>query len=133
MFKRFLIFLTSFSGYFAFAQDDIDAMRYSQTSAFGDARFSAMAGSFGALGANVSCMNFNPAGIAMYRHGEFVLTPGIKFQSTASSHYGNGASDFAGKFNISNIGFVSAWDSKNNYPTNSKQYADFNQIGRAHV
>jgi hypothetical protein len=121
----FLLALVSFK--FAFAQDDIDAMRYSQTSVYGDARFTAMGGSFGALGANLSCMNFNPAGIAMYRNGEFIFTPGIKLQTTNTDHYGTTSTDFASKFNISNVGFVSAWDSKNNYPPSSKQYTNFNQ------
>jgi len=124
-----IVFVISFllCSEFISAQDDIDAMRYSQTSFYGDARFTAMAGSFGALGANLSCMNFNPAGIAMYRNGEFVFTPGIKLQTANATHYGNNATDFASKINISNIGFVSAWDSKNTYPPSSKQYANFNQ------
>ena len=105
------------------AQNDIDAMRYSQTSSYGDARFMSMGGAFGSLGANVSCMNFNPAGIAMYRKGEFVFTPGVQFQSADATHYGNSASDFSTKLNISNIGFVAAWDQQqrsaqpqSNYP-----------------
>src|ERR1700758_4677650 len=99
MIKKILIILSGFSGYLGFAQDDIDAMRYSQTAAYGDARFTAMAGSFGALGANLSCMNFNPAGIAMYRNGEFVFTPGIKVQTANADHYGTTSSDGFGKLN----------------------------------
>lgn len=125
--KGFLILVMGLSGFVSYAQDDIDAMRYSQTSFYGDARFTAMAGSFGALGANVSCMNFNPAGIALYRKGEFVFTPGLKMQTVNTNHYGTSTSDVYGKLNISNIGFVTAWDSKNLYPPSSKQYADFNQ------
>ena len=92
------------------AQNDVDAMRYSQTQSYGDARFMSMGGAFGSLGANVSCMNFNPAGIAMYRKGEFVFTPGFQFQSANATHYGTDATDFSTKLNISNIGFVAAWD-----------------------
>jgi hypothetical protein len=92
------------------AQTDIDAMRYSQTQSYGDARFMAMGGAFGSLGANVSCMNFNPAGIAMYKKGEFVFTPGVQLQSANATSYGTSASDFSSKLNISNIGFVVAWD-----------------------
>lgn len=127
MIRRFLIIISVFTGYSGFAQDDIDAMRYSQTGAYGDARFTAMAGSFGALGANLSCINFNPAGIGLYRNGEFVFTPGVKLQTVNTTHYDNTSNDFSSKVNISNIGFVSAWDSKNTYPPSSKQYANFNQ------
>jgi hypothetical protein len=127
MTKKILIFISVFSTYLGFAQDDIDAMRYSQTAPYGDARFTAMAGSFGALGANLSCMNYNPAGIAMYRNGEFVFTPGIKMQGVSTNHYDNVSNNYAGRLNISNIGFVTAWNSRNTYPASSKQYADFNQ------
>lgn len=109
------------------AQDDVDAMRYSQVGVYGDSRFMAMGGAFGALGANMSCMNFNPAGIAVYRNGEFVVTPGIRSQTSVAKHYGTDTSDFSLKLNISNIGFVSAWDQKNPYPPNSKLYPKWNQ------
>ncbi|MGZ4036892.1 MAG: UPF0164 family protein, partial [Bacteroidia bacterium] len=52
------------------AQNDMDALRYSQTGVGGNARFTSMGGAFGALGANISCLNYNPAGLAMYRKGE---------------------------------------------------------------
>ena len=94
------------------AQTDVDAMRYSQTQSYGDARFMAMGGAFGSLGANVSCMNFNPAGIAMYKKGELVFTPGVQLQTADATHYGTSATDFSSKLNISNIGFVAAWDAQ---------------------
>lgn len=125
MIKRFL-FLISFP-LAVWAQDDIDAMRYSQTGFYGDARYMAMGGSFGALGANMSCMNFNPAGIAVYRSGEFVATPGIIIQNSSAQHYGNNSTDFGVKINISNIGFVSAWEQKNPYPATSKMYPKWNE------
>ncbi len=112
----------------AIAQSDIDAMQYSQTSFYGDARFMSMGGAFGSLGANISCMNFNPAGIAMYHKGEFVFTPGLKFQGENASYRGTNASDFSSKFNISNIGFVAAWNQKqstsqiNNQPYTTDPY-----------
>ncbi|MBS1647772.1 MAG: hypothetical protein JST67_10565 [Bacteroidetes bacterium] len=94
------------------AQNDVDAMRYSQTSFYGDARYMSMGGAFGSLGGNLSCINNNPAGIAIYHKGEFILTPGVNLQSENATHYGTNASDFSGKFNLSNIGFVAAWVSK---------------------
>jgi hypothetical protein len=127
MTKHFLIIWCGLVGFAASAQDDVDALRYSQTTFYGDSRFMAMAGSFGALGANVGCMNYNPAGIAVYRNGEFVLTPGIRVQNTKSLHYDSAATDFSTKFNISNIGFVTAWDQANPYPSSSKAYAGWNQ------
>jgi hypothetical protein len=122
-----------------FAQNDIDAMRYSQTSSYGDARFMAMGGAFGSLGANISCMNFNPAGIAMYRKGELVVTPGFQLQSADATHYGTSASDFSNKLSLSNAGFVAAWNQQapsqqptnNNYqPYNGDRYGPGSGGGR---
>ena len=120
MTKKILAFVAMLTGMSVFSQNDIDAIRYSQTAAYGDARFMSMGGAFGSLGANVSCMNFNPAGIAMYRKGELVFTPGLQFQSAEADHYGTNSSDFSTKLNISNLGFVAAWDqqpagARNNY------------------
>ncbi len=127
MIKRFLIILPILCGKQALAQDDIDALRYSQNSFYGDSRFMSMGGAFGALGANLSCMNFNPAGIAVYRSGEFSITPGIRIQNTKAMHYDSTDTDFSTKLNFSNVGFVSAWDQKNPYPASSKLYSEWNQ------
>jgi hypothetical protein len=110
MIRKLFALFAALTSTIAWAQSDIDAMRYSQIQSYGDARFMSMGGAFGSLGANVSCINFNPAGIAMYRKGEFVFTPGVQFQNSSTTHYGTNASDFSDKLNISNIGFVAAWD-----------------------
>ncbi len=110
MIRKFFALFAALTTTVVVAQTDIDAIRYSQTQSYGNARFMSMGGAFGSLGANVSCMNFNPAGIAMYRKGEFVFTPGVQFQSADATHYGTNTTDFSSKLNISNIGFVAAWD-----------------------
>ncbi|HTA63544.1 MAG TPA: hypothetical protein VK835_13855 [Bacteroidia bacterium] len=112
MIKKLLALVAILVSSLSFAQNDIDAMRYSQTSSYGDARFMAMGGAFGSLGANVSCINFNPAGIAMYRKGELVVTPGLQFQAADAAHYGTSSSDFSTKLSLSNLGLVAAWDQK---------------------
>ena len=45
------------------AQTEIDALRYSQADIVGTARFSAMAGAYGALGGDFTTLSYNPAGI----------------------------------------------------------------------
>ena len=47
------------------AQNEIDALRYSQDAPLGSARFTAMSGAFGALGAEFSALSLNPGGIGM--------------------------------------------------------------------
>src|ERR1035437_9038883 len=97
MTKKSVALVAIFINAVVLAQTDIDAMRYSQTTSYGDARFMAMGGAFGSLGANVSCMNFDPAGIAMYKKGEFVFSPGVQLQTADATHYGTNASDFSAK------------------------------------
>jgi hypothetical protein len=119
--------MTSLPGAGLVAQDDTDALRFSQTTFYGDSRFMAMGGAFGALGANLSCMHFNPAGIAVYRNGEFVFTPGVRIQTAATAHYDSSNSDFSTKLNVSNLAFASAWEQRNPYPANNKLYENWNQ------
>ena len=45
-----------------FAQNEMDALRYSQIIPGGTARFASMGGAFGALGGDFSSLGINPAG-----------------------------------------------------------------------
>ena len=89
-----------------FAQNDVDALRYSQINFGATARSSAMAGAFGALGGDFSTLSINPAGIAIYRRSEFTFTPGFFTQTTNSSYQGNIGSDYKTNFNFGNAGIV---------------------------
>ena len=51
----------------AMAQNIADAARFGSTDIAGTARYRAMAGAFGALGGDATCMNDNPAGIGIFR------------------------------------------------------------------
>ena len=88
------------------AQNIIDATRYGSTQIMGSARYNAMAGAFGALGGDLSCMNDNPAGMAIYRGtNSFTITPRLSFVGTSSrgtEKVSRSDNDFA----ISNLGTV---------------------------
>ncbi len=58
----------------AVAQNEYDALRFSQTYIQGTARSAAMGGAFGALGGDISCMSINPAGIGIYKEGEACIS-----------------------------------------------------------
>lgn len=93
----------------ASAQNDIDAMRYSQITFGGTARFCSMAGSMGALGGDISTLSFNPAGIAVFRKTELTITPSI-FNSKTSSTYNNmNSGDRKLNFTLGNIGIVASF------------------------
>ena len=97
------------------SQNDIDMLRYSQTTIGGDARFLAMGGSMGALGANLSTLNFNPAGMGLYRKGEFAVTAGMRFSNIEATHYGTSTKDFKANVPLGLLGFATAWEEVSPY------------------
>lgn len=88
------------------AQNEIDALRYSQLSVMGSARFNGMAGSFSALGADLSLGAINPAGFGRYNKSEVGISFGANIHGTQADYNGNSAynSDLRGNFN--HVGFV---------------------------
>ncbi|MCE3280673.1 MAG: hypothetical protein K0S44_2864 [Bacteroidetes bacterium] len=96
----------------SFSQNDIDAMRYSQITFGGTARFSSMAGSMGAIGGDISTLSFNPAGIAVFRKTEISITPSVYSSSTNSTYNGSLSSDRKLNFNLGNIGLVATYKVK---------------------
>ena len=69
------------------AQNEDDALRYSQNFSSGTTRASSMAGAFGALGGDFSSLSINPAGIGVYRSTEFTITPTYIFSSSSSDFF----------------------------------------------
>ena len=92
----------------AFAQDLTDALRYSNYHMSGTARSAAMGNAFGALGGDFSSLSINPAGLGVYRTGEFTLTPSFGQSSIDGTYLNNKVS--ASKYNLSfdNMGLVSS-------------------------
>jgi hypothetical protein len=112
----------------SFAQNEIDALRYSMIHFGGTARYQGMAGAFGALGADLSVMATNPAGLARYTKSEFSFTPGYYDVGSETTYEGNLLSDRKGNLNISNIGIVGAHRFTDNDHTNWKSM----QIGMSY-
>jgi len=101
------IFLLAFCASIV-AQNDIDAMRYSQITFGGTARFASMAGSMGALGGDISTLSFNPAGIGVFRKTEFSMSPSVFSQTTTSDYLNTVSKDYKLNFNFGNIGLVAS-------------------------
>ena len=93
----------------ALAQNEMDALRYSMTDFGGTARFSGMAGAFGALGGDFSSLSVNPAGLGIFRSSEVTVTPSLQFQTVESQFFGNAATDSKYDFNLNNLGVVFAF------------------------
>lgn len=78
----------------------------SQTSFnYGSARSMAMAGAFTSLGADLSSMAINPAGLGMYRSNEISITPMMSFERSKNSADAFG-SNGKNRFTVGNFGFV---------------------------
>ncbi len=92
----------------------MDALRYSQITFGGTARYMGTGGAFGALGADFSTLSVNPAGIGLYKSSEFSFTPSIYINKTESNFYNGLGEDIKYNFNFSNIGIVM------NFETNKK-------------
>jgi hypothetical protein len=52
------------------AQDQADALRYSQLELGGTARFMSMAGAYSAVGGDASTLAYNPAGLGVFNKSQ---------------------------------------------------------------
>lgn len=96
-----------------YAQDIKDAMRYSQTELHGTARFTAMSGAFGALGGDLSAVNVNPAGSAVFNNNQFATTMGNYSTNNESNYFGTTTSDCDSSFDLNQAGGVFVFKNRN--------------------
>lgn len=108
--KRYIILftITMLVPFLMYGQDLADALRYSNIQAQGTARSGAMGNAFGALGGDFTSVGINPAGIGLYRSGEFAITPKSSSTSIESSYWGTSIEDNDYKFMLNNISYISA-------------------------
>ncbi len=88
------------------AQSEVDALRYSRLYFGGTARSNAMGGAFGAIGADLSTLSTNPAGIGLYNRSEISISPSLHLGETESTFLGNSTSDLRYSFGLQNVGAV---------------------------
>jgi hypothetical protein len=86
--KSFLVLILSIASLVGWSQNETDVLRYSTTDVFGSARFESMAGSFGALGADFSAIQINPAGMARFSSSHFSFSMTNTFVSTNGLYNG---------------------------------------------
>lgn len=97
-----------FTGLSVQAQNHVDALRYSQESLWGSARYVSMGGAFGALGANASSPSQNPAGIAVHTNNEFSSSLSFIDIETIATYHSSNTFDKNSRSSIPNINYVSA-------------------------
>jgi hypothetical protein len=93
-----------------YAQNEIDALRYSYLIHGGTARYNAMGGAFSSLGADFSSLSTNPAGIGVYKSSELVFTPSVNYGKINSKYNDVSKEDFKYNFSFHNFGMVFSGD-----------------------
>jgi len=88
------------------AQSHQDALFFSETDVIGTARTAGMANAFGALGADISVLSTNPAGLGVYQSYDFAYSLNLSGRDMTSYYLGNKIINTTGNFNLPSIGFV---------------------------
>ena len=83
-----------------------DALRFSQTYSGGSARTQALGGSNVALGAEMTSISGNPAGLGMYNRSEVSITPGFTFANNQTTLNGSKVNNQNVYGHLDNIGLV---------------------------
>lgn len=92
-----------------FAQNYIDALRYSDYKISGTARSAAMGNAFGALGGDFTSLSINPAGLGVYRSSEFTITSSFGNTNIEGSYLNKKTSDSKYKFQFPSLGYVATF------------------------
>lgn len=107
----------------ALSQNEVDALRYSYLMNGGSARSMASGGAFGALGADMSVLHYNPAGIGRFRYSELGMSFGGTHQETAAQYVGMTTENSSFRPNFNQLGMVGAFAiNKNNELSKWKRF-----------
>lgn len=110
--KYILLLALGFSSGVAQSQEISDAMRYAQDNLNGTARFRAMAGAFGALGGDLSSLNVNPAGSAVFSNNQMALTLSNFGTENKSNYFGSTISEKKNSFDLNQAGAVFVFNNR---------------------
>ena len=100
-----LMFLAT--GICAKAQNERDAFRYAQYSPTGTARYSSLAGSMGAFGADFTGLSAgNPAGIGLFKRHEIAVSTALAYNKIVSAYNGEEERGVDYRFRLNSLGVV---------------------------
>ncbi len=101
--KHLLLLLTliSFSG---FSQNIDDALLYSTENNYSSARYQAMSGAFGALGGDLSAINDNPAGSAVFKNSLMTASLSVNNKNNKAVYFGTQTDTNDSNLNINQLG-----------------------------
>ena len=115
--KYIIIILIGFSVSQLRAQEIRDALRYAQDNINGTARFRAMSGAFGALGGDLSAINVNPAGSAVFANNQVGFTLSNNAIKNNSDYFGEKTKQTNNSFDLNQAGGVFVF--KNQYSSSN--------------
>ena len=107
--KRIILTMTAVLTVISYTigQTEFDALKFIQPEINGTARYTSMAGAFGALGGDPSAIKDNPAGLGIYRSSELTGTfSALTQQTTSSWRNGNKSSEGLYKPGFNNLTYV---------------------------
>ena len=106
--KRYFLFaILLVTGLSLSGQSHQDILLFSDQSYAGTARSHAMGNAFGALGADMTSIHINPAGLGVYRTFSMSATAGLGTREMSTYFQGNKTIDLSGNFNLTSFGLVS--------------------------
>jgi len=97
----------------ALSQEIPDAIRYAQDNLNGTARFRAMGGAFGALGGDLSSLNVNPAGSAIFSNNQLAITLSNFGTKNNSDYFGTKTEASNNSFDLNQAGAVFVFKNQN--------------------
>ncbi|WP_108803375.1 OmpP1/FadL family transporter [Aquimarina sp. Aq107] len=110
--KKIFLFISLFSLSFINAQDITDAVRYSQQEILGTARFRGMSGAFGALGGDLSALQINPAGSAVFLSSSGSITLSSSNIQNDTNYFDGFSETSSSNFNFNQIGAVFVYNNQ---------------------
>ncbi len=111
--KRSIFFILVLICATANAQNIEDVLRYSIENTNGTARFQGLSGAFGALGGDLSALNINPAGSAVFNNSQFTMTGTNYNRNNDAAYFGRTNNTRLNSFKINQIGGVFVFKNMN--------------------
>lgn len=102
--KRYITFIALTLCAVGSAQNINEALRYSTENLQGTARYQAMGGAFGALGGDLSSLNINPAGSAVFNNSLFTISGSTYNTDNEVNYFGNGTGTKTNNLDLNQVG-----------------------------
>lgn len=108
--KKILLFIGVLSMSFLNAQNLTDAIQYGQQDILGTARYRSMSGAFGALGGDLSALQINPAGSAVFLNSYGSITLSSSRIENDALYFNGFSNERSTNLNFNQLGGVFVYD-----------------------